>query len=113
MSCPMDVLVTGADRRQGLAVIRALGSRGLSVLAAGPDRRSLGFFSRYTRASCWYPDPLANKHDFVEMIRTAVERHHVSFVFPVAEETVIVLDEFRAEFAGPVSYTHLTLPTKA
>lgn len=103
----MDVLVTGADRRQGLAVIRALGCRGLSVLAAGPERRSLGFFSRYTRASCWYPDPLENKYDFVGVIRAAVERHHVSFVFPVAEETVIVLDEFRAEFEG---LTQLALP---
>ena len=41
----MDVLVTGADQRQGLAVIRSLGRRGVSVLAAGVHSKSIGFYS--------------------------------------------------------------------
>jgi predicted ATP-grasp superfamily ATP-dependent carboligase len=103
----LDVLVTAADRRQGLAVIRALGSQGLSILAAGPEKRSLGFYSRYACATCWYPDPLETEREFIDTIRDAVTQYKLPYVFPVSEETVITLDKFRAEFDG---LTKLALP---
>lgn len=91
----MDVLVTGADERQGLAVIRALGSRGLSVVAAGRNRRSLGAWSRHADAAVYYPSPVSEKAGFVRAIREAVERYDVRVVMPVVESTVVALDEAR------------------
>src|SRR3990172_874092 len=105
----MEVLVTGADQRQGLAVIRALGSKGLKIFAAGLEPNSLGFFSRYTKGFCQYPSPLTDKKGCVATILKAVREYHIPFVFPAVESTVIALDEFRDEFEG---LTRLALPPR-
>lgn len=105
----MDVLVTGADQRQGLAVIRALGSKGLKVFAAGLEPNSLGFFSRYTQGFCRYPSPLTDKKGCVAIILKAVREYRIPVVFPAVESTVIALDEFRDEFEG---LTRLALPPR-
>lgn len=91
----MDVLVTGADQRQGLAVIRSLGRRGVSVVAAGIDSDSLGFYSRYAAARWVYPPPLEQPEAFVESICEAVRRFRVQLVMPVVESTLTVLNERR------------------
>lgn len=104
----MDVLITGADQRQGLAVIRALGSKGLRTFAAGLEPNSLGFFSRYTAGFCQYPSPVIDKKGFVAAILKAVEDHGIPVVIPVVESTVIALDEFRSAFEG---LTQLALPS--
>jgi len=96
----MDVLVTGADQRQGLAVIRALGRKGLEIFATGQERNSVGFFSRYTKELCQYPSPFADKNGFVDTILQVVKKHRIPVVFPTVESTVIALDEFREEFEG-------------
>jgi predicted ATP-grasp superfamily ATP-dependent carboligase len=91
----MDVLVTGADQRQGLAVIRSLGRRGISVVAAGPDSNSLGFFSRYATARWVYPSPVGHPEAFVNSLREAARRFQVRLVMPVVESTVAALNEHR------------------
>ena len=104
----LDVLVTGADERQGLAVIRALGSQGLKVCAAGVRRRNLGSLSRYSMAYCQYPPPLTDKRKFAETILETVKIHNIPVVIPVVESTVIALDEFRDMFT---SHTLLAIPS--
>jgi predicted ATP-grasp superfamily ATP-dependent carboligase len=104
----MDVLVTGADQRQGLAVIRTLGSKGLKVFAAGLEPKSLGFFSRYAAGFCQYPSPLSDKMRFVSTILEAVRQYSIPVVLPVVESTVIALDEYRSEFEGKAK---LALPS--
>lgn len=110
MSRKLDVLVTGADQRQGLAVIRALGSKGLAVCAAGADPDSLGFFSRYTAARVRYPSPLREKRAFADAILRAVQTYRISVVMPAVESTVIALDEFRE---GIEAVCRLALPPRA
>jgi predicted ATP-grasp superfamily ATP-dependent carboligase len=95
MNKKVDVLITGADQRQGLAVIRSLGRRGVSVVAAGPDPNSLGFSSRYAAASWVYPSPFEQPGAFVESICEAARRFQVRLVMPVVESTVAVLNEHR------------------
>jgi acetolactate synthase-1/2/3 large subunit len=102
----MDALVTSAEQRSGLAAIRALGSRGLSVLAAGARSNSLGFRSRYAKECCVYPDYPAWKYDeihqrsFVATIRRVVSDHRIPFVLPVSELETIALDASREAFEG-------------
>jgi predicted ATP-grasp superfamily ATP-dependent carboligase len=99
----VDVLVTGAEGRDGLAVIRALGSKGLNIFAAGAYPWSLGFYSRYVRGSCCYPSLMVedpDKQGFVSAIRDAVKRHRIPWIFPVSEASVVALDEARGEFEG-------------
>ncbi|THJ19423.1 MAG: hypothetical protein CAF45_016170 [Nitrospira sp. CG24E] len=92
------MLVTGADQRQGLAVIRSLGRRGISVVAAGPDSNSLGFSSRYAAARWVYPSPVGQPEAFVDSLCEAARKFQVRLVMPVVESTVTVLNEHRDMF---------------
>lgn len=91
----MAVLVTGADQRQGLAVIRALGRRGISVVAAAPVDRCIGFASRYAAVRWPHPPPLEQPAQFVSSLREAIKRFDVTLVMPVVESTLIVLNRYR------------------
>ncbi|MGH9601248.1 MAG: ATP-grasp domain-containing protein [Terriglobales bacterium] len=93
----IDALVTGAETRQGLAVIRGLGWKGVSVCAAGAEADSMGFYSRYATARCHYPSAMEDKRGFVDAILAAVREHRIRVVLPAVESTVIALDEFREE----------------
>ena len=69
-----DVLVAGADQRQGLAVIRGLGSGGCKIFAAGPPN-SIGFYSRFTQAFTAVPSSMTNKKAFAKAIlKLAIQR---------------------------------------
>lgn len=103
-------LVTGADQRQGLAVIRALGWKGVSVCAAGAEPDSLGFYSRYAAARCQYPSAMEDKRGFVDAVLAAVREHRIRVVLPAVESTVIALDEFREEVE---SVCRVALPPRA
>lgn len=91
----MDVIVTGADQRQALTVIRSLGKRGVKVVAAGPHERALGFSSRYAAATWVYPNPYQNPQGFIDAIVAAIRKFNVSMVFPVVESTLVVINQFR------------------
>ena len=93
-SSKCDVLVTGADQRQGLALIRALGAEA-RVFAAGPNRRSIGFKSRFAAASGCYPAPQTDKKQFAERVSELVREYQIPIVFPSGESEVIALDEHR------------------
>lgn len=90
-----EVLVTGADQRHGVSVIRSLGSRGVSVLAAGPSDTSIGFYSRYASARFVYPSPQKEPEQFVEALLAAIERYRVKIVMPVVEPTLVALNRYR------------------
>ncbi len=92
----LEVLVTGADQRQGLAVIRSLGKYGVKVLAAGIKENSFGFYSRYAAATWVYPSPFDDPQGFVDSILDAVRRYGIRLVFPVVESTLVVINQFRS-----------------
>jgi len=94
----MDVLVTGAEERQGLAVIRALGKSGLKVCAGGLRRNSFGFYSNYTKTSFTYPSPLSDKEGFARSVLSVAQANDIPVVMPVVESTVIAVDEYRSLF---------------
>ena len=93
----MDVLVTGCDEHQSLAVIRSLGRKGIKVLAAGADPKSVGFYSRYASGKWVYPSPFEDKQGFIDSVLRALRQYPVKLVFPALESTLVVLDQWRAE----------------
>jgi predicted ATP-grasp superfamily ATP-dependent carboligase len=93
----MDVLVTGCDYHVSLAVLRSLGRKGIKVLAAGADAKSIGFYSRYASAKWVYPSPFTDKQGFVESVLRALQQYRVKLVFPAGESTLVVLDQWRTE----------------
>ncbi len=91
----MDVLVTGADQRQGLSVIRSLGRNGVSVVAAGSSDDSLGFYSKYAKAKWVYPHPYDRTEEFIDSLIEAITKYQVRLVIPVVESTLTILNEHR------------------
>ena len=104
------VLVTDAGRGSGMAVVRALASRGIEVIAADASRLSPAFASRHVAKRVVYPHPASHPDEAVESIVAAAREHAVDLVIPVGEEFVILLGAARDRFDDRV---RLALPDAA
>jgi predicted ATP-grasp superfamily ATP-dependent carboligase len=91
------VLVTGAEEHQGLAVIRALGQRGIRVIACGSKPHSMGFVSRYCAAHYQYASPLTDPDAFMMDIRSALRKSKPALLIPAVESSLVALDANRSE----------------
>ena len=85
------VLVLDANQRAALAVIRSLGKRGLTVIAADPVARSIGAASRYASQSIQYPNPADSVDAFINQIIAIVDRFGVDAIVPVTDVTMMAL----------------------
>ena len=106
----LTVLVTGADQHQGLAIIRGLGLGGAAVIACGPHRRSLGFYSRYADASFTYTSPFRDRAAFIDDILDIVRRTRPTLILPGVESTLVALDACRERIEREVT---LAAPSSA
>jgi D-aspartate ligase len=91
----------------GLGVIRDLGREGVPVLAADPNRRALGFMSRYA-AGVVVPDPADDEEEFVAGLealgrelpqRPVVFPTHDEYVWAVSRHAERLEPLFRIPFA--------------
>jgi predicted ATP-grasp superfamily ATP-dependent carboligase len=85
------ILVTDADQRAALAVVRSLGRAGYHVLVGGPRRRSLATASRYCRGFVHLPDALEAPAQFAEATIEAIGRHGVSVLIPISEPSLLAI----------------------
>lgn len=92
----------------GLGVIRDLGREGVPVLALDPDRRALGFVSRYA-AGVVVPDPALDEAEFVAGLealgrelpqRAVVFPTHDEYVWAVSRHAERLEPLFRIPFSG-------------
>ena len=102
-----NVLVTGADQHQGLAVIRGLGEAGIPVVACGASRWSMGFQSRYATHHAHYTPALENPAQFTADLLRLVRRYRPELVIPTVESTLVLLNDVREELE---QYTVLAAP---
>jgi predicted ATP-grasp superfamily ATP-dependent carboligase len=84
------VLVTDADQRAALAVVRSLGRAGHTVLVGG-RRRSLAGASRYCSARVALPDPLAEPANFADEVISVVARNAVDVLVPISEASLLAI----------------------
>ncbi len=101
------VLVTDAQMRSSLAVIRSLGKKGLNVTAGEETRFTTGFFSKYCNNKVVYINPINEEEKFVEKILDTVKNNDYDIVFPVADNCLKPIIENRKEFD---KYTKIALP---
>jgi predicted ATP-grasp superfamily ATP-dependent carboligase len=85
------VLVLDANQRSALAVIRSLGRRGLTIVAADTATNSLGAASRYTSSSTLYANPATSPAAFVQDIVAIVERQSIHTVISATDLTTMLL----------------------
>jgi predicted ATP-grasp superfamily ATP-dependent carboligase len=108
MTKRMKVLVTGADQHQGLAVVRGLGLAGYHVIAGGPRKDSLAFYSRYATERFVYRSPVEDKPRFISDVLGCLQQTRPSLIIPVVESTLVALNEVRPEIE---QYTTLAAPS--
>lgn len=91
------VLVTDSGRGSALSIIRSLGRRGWTVIAADSDPHSLGFRSRYAHETFVYPNPDVAPHAFVEALLQRVSDGAVDLLIPVTDNVILPILPRRAE----------------
>jgi len=84
---PMKVFVTDGNQRASLAIVRALGRRGLSVLVGEAQPVSLASSSRYCARHVMYPSPLGDRAAFDHFLMDFLAREKVDVVLPVTDVT--------------------------
>ena len=91
------VLVTDAQSRIGLAIIRSLGRKGVKVTAADSHIISKGFFSRYCSRRLLYPDPSSHPEAYLDVIIRELERGSYDVVIPVDDYSLAPLSKNKEE----------------
>jgi len=86
---PSRVIITDAQMRSSLAVIRSLGKKGLKITASEETRFATGFFSKYVKERVVYPSPRKNQEDFIKFLRAIVSKNSYEMLIPVADATLL------------------------
>ncbi len=85
------VLITDAQSRAGLSVIRSLGEKHIRIVAADRDRMALGFFSRYCSRRLIYPDPILTPEDYGDFILDELSREPYDLIIPLFDGSLLPL----------------------
>ena len=78
-------LITDAERRKALPLIRSLGRAGVRVLVASSHRAPLGAFSRYCDRALRYPDYNTDPAGFLTWLEDVGRRHGVDVLYPIED----------------------------
>ncbi len=92
-------LVTDAQMRNSLAIIRSLGRNGIEVTGAEDTRFATGFFSRYCKKRIVYPNPYKHPDEFVDCLLRVVRDDHYDVIFPVTDVTATLIGKCKEEFS--------------
>ena len=102
-----NVLVTDAQMRSSLAVIRSLGKKKLNVTAGEETYFTTGFFSKYCNNKIVYPSPKKEEDKFIDYILNSIKNNNIDVIFPVADNCLKPIIENREELS---KYTKIALP---
>ena len=81
-------LITDAERRKALPLIRSLGRAGVRVLVASRHHAPLGAFSRYSDRVLRYPDYEADPDGFLTWLEDVGRRHAVDVLYPIEDRSL-------------------------
>ena len=103
----MRVLVTDGHFRKTLAVVRSLGQKGVQVTVGERTFLNTSFFSKYCTWRLVYPSPRQAPNQFIEFFLKEIERNHYDCLFPMEEETLLLLVKYHSDISR---YTYLLSP---
>ena len=84
---PLTVFVTDGNERPALAIVRALGRRGLRVLVGDEGASSLASSSRYAAGHVTYPSPYTDRRAFATFLADFIARERIDVLMPVSDVT--------------------------
>jgi predicted ATP-grasp superfamily ATP-dependent carboligase len=103
----MSVLVTDGHWRKTLALVRSLGGKGVRVTVGERTFLNTSFFSKYCSRRIVYPSPRRYPDQFIEFILKEIKKNHYECLFPMEEETLLLLAKHQSEIS---KYTYLLIP---
>lgn len=89
------VLVTDAEQRSSLAVVRSLGRAGYHVEVCSSHDAPLGGASRFCRAAHVVPDPTEDVGAFIDRLESLVDQRGVDVLLPMTDVTASTMHELR------------------
>ena len=102
-----NVLVTDGHFRKTLAVVRSLGRKGIPVTVGERTFLNASFFSKYCSRRLVYPSPRRSPDQFIEFLLKEIRGNHYDCLFPMEEETLILLAGHYPEISR---YTYFLIP---
>ena len=96
------VIVTDAEQRAALAVVRSLGVAGYRCIVTSSSRPSIAGASRFAARVVSVPDALERPADFAEAIVTLARAECASIVLPIAEQSLLAILPVRDRLAPAV-----------
>ena len=101
------VLVTDGHWRKTLAVVRSLGCKGVHVTVGERTFLNTSFFSKYCAKRLVYPSPHRFPDQFIEFLLREIKKTHYNCIFPMEEETLLLLAKHQDEIS---KHTFLLIP---
>ncbi|MGB9628352.1 MAG: ATP-grasp domain-containing protein, partial [Thermodesulfobacteriota bacterium] len=101
------VLVTDGHWRKTLAVVRSLGRKGIHVTVGERTFLNTSFFSKYCSRRIVYPSPRLNPERFMEFLLKELSQNRYDCLFPMEEETLMVVAKYASEIS---KWTSLLIP---
>jgi predicted ATP-grasp superfamily ATP-dependent carboligase len=90
------ILVTDAEQRASLAVVRSLGRAGHHVVVCGGRSHTLAGASRFCRASHVVPDPRTDPGGYQAGIERLVESERIEIVVPLTDRSALTVPALRS-----------------
>ncbi len=97
-----NILVTDAQFKASLAVIRSLGKRNMKITAGSEIKSAMGLFSKYTTEKLFYPNPRTSPNAFLKYLLDIVEKNNYDCIIPTHTYTVFLLSKYRDIFSDYV-----------
>jgi predicted ATP-grasp superfamily ATP-dependent carboligase len=100
------IIVTDAEARSALAVIRSLGARGHHIEACSASPTALAFQSRFTKRSHVVPDARQQPEAFREAICEIARTSGAGYILPVSDASCTAILPHRGHFPCEVLGPH-------
>jgi predicted ATP-grasp superfamily ATP-dependent carboligase len=92
-------LVTDAQLRASLAIIRSLGKQNIKVTAVSEIRSAMGLFSKYCSKKLISPNPRDSPNLFLKYLLDLVKKNDYECIIPSHTYTMFLLCKYRDLFA--------------
>ncbi|MDW7682215.1 MAG: hypothetical protein SCK70_16750, partial [bacterium] len=98
----MKVLVTDAQVRNSVAMVRALGKMGIEVHTCDSDKIATGFYSKYASKYFVHPDSIKFENDYIDALNYYIKKENIEVVFPIRDESTLIIAKNRKKIYSGV-----------
>jgi protein-tyrosine-phosphatase/predicted ATP-grasp superfamily ATP-dependent carboligase len=95
-----NILVLDGDMPHAVSIVRSLSGAGFAVEVAAHCDKPIASYSRWTKATHRYPNPLERQDDFVQWVSKKLEEGAHDLVIPVTERSMVPLSRHQADLAA-------------